>query len=87
MSLSIINLYLFKYAAVTGSNPVLLAKSMNIALSSSYWIIGVFIANTLSIAMVTLWESLSKEDKEMIGMTMLTIFTLLITFAASEELV
>lgn len=80
-------LYLFKYAAVTGSNPVLLAKSINIALSSSYWIIGVFIANTLSIAMTTSWESLSKDNKEMIGMTMLTIFTLLITFAASEELV
>lgn len=37
-------------AAVAGSNPVLLAKSLNIALSSSYWIIGVFIANTFSIA-------------------------------------
>ena len=81
------SLYLNKYAAVTGSNPVLLAKSTNIALSSSYWIIGVFIANTLSIAMTTSWESLSKDNKEMIGLTMFTIFILLITFAASEELV
>lgn len=80
-------LYLNKYAAVTDSNPVLLAKSINIALSSSYWIIGLFIANTVPIAMTTSWESLSKEEKEMIGMTMLTIFTLLITFAAFEELV
>lgn len=81
------NLYLNKYAAVTGSNPVRLAKSINIALSSGYWIIGVFIANTLSIAMTTSWESLSRDNKEMIGMKMLTIFTLLITFAASEALV
>lgn len=83
----IILLLIIFYAAVTGSSPVLLAESINIALSSSYWILGVVIANILSIAMVTLWESLSKNIKEKIRMTMSKIFTLLITFAASEELV
>lgn len=70
-----------------GSNPVPLAKSINIALSSEYWIIGIVIANLSSIAMTKLWESFSEDTKEMIVITMFTIITLLITFAASEGLV
>ena len=67
--------------------PILLAKKINIALSSNYWFIGIIIANSLSIAMGTSWESVSGQTKEMIGMTMLISFIMLITFAASEELV
>ena len=70
-----------------GSSPVPLAKSINIALSSEYWIIGIFIAHLLSIAMTKLWESFSKDTKEMIVITMFTFITPLITFAASEGLV
>lgn len=70
-----------------GSSPVPLAKSINIALSSEYWIFGIIIANLLSIAMKKSWESFSKNIKEMIVTTMFTITTLLITLAASEGLV
>lgn len=70
-----------------GSSPVPLAKSINIALSSEYWIFGILIANLISIAMTKSWESFSKDTKEMIVITMFTIPTLLIIFAASEGLV
>lgn len=60
--------------------------SLNIALSSRYWFIGILIANTLSIVMSNLWASIPGETKEMIGMTMF-ILAVLLTVAASEELV
>jgi len=70
-----------------GSSPIPLTKSINIALSSEYWIFGIIIANLISIAMTKSWESLSESIKEMIVMTRFTINTLLLTFAASEGLV
>lgn len=75
------------YAADTGSSPVLLTKLINIALSSDYWIFGIIIAKLLSNAMDKLWESFSTRTKELVMMTMFTIFITLIAFAASEELV
>lgn len=74
------------YTSVAGSSPALLAEKINIALSSKYWIIGIFIANSLSIAMSNTWESLTKEIRELIVMVMFTTITLLV-YVASEELV
>ncbi|MDQ0160866.1 hypothetical protein J2S77_002873 [Alkalibacillus salilacus] len=37
--------------------------------------------------MMKLWESIPKEIKEMVAMSMFTIVTTLIALAASEELV
>ncbi|MDA1558670.1 hypothetical protein PDK45_27535 [Bacillus cereus] len=66
---------------------MLLAKSLNIALSSDLWIVGIFIANTLAIIMATSWEAFSVNTKEMITMTMFISSILLVILAASEELV
>ncbi|WP_033717076.1 hypothetical protein [Bacillus cereus] len=66
---------------------MLLAKSLNIALSSDYWIVGIFIANTFAIIMATSWEAFSVKTKEMIKMTMFISSILLVILAASEELV
>lgn len=64
-----------------------LAKAVNIALSSDYWIFGVVVTIILTIASQSLWESLPMEIKEMFIMTMLSITSLLVAFADSEGLV
>lgn len=69
------------YATGVGSIPALLAN-INIALSSKYWIVGIVIANTLSIAMTKSFESYSKETQELIVMKMFTAFALLVLVAS-----
>jgi len=80
-------LKIVQYAAHTGSSPVSLAKKVNIALSSDYWVFGIVINIILTIALQCFWESLPIKNKEMVVITMLTIIALLAVFAASEGLV